>query len=78
MTRVSKRLHRLRRAAALAGTGALVLQLGNCQLSDINVSSAVTINGQDALIALIRGAILTPLDQFITNGINDLFDDEDA
>ncbi len=78
MTKASKRLHRFRRAAALAATGAVVLQLGNCRLDDINVSSAVTINGQDALIALIRGAVLTPLDQFITNGINDLFDDEDA
>ena len=77
MTTASERLRRLHRAAALAATGAVVLQLGNCQLDDINVSSAVTIDGRDALIGLIRGVILTPIDQFITNGVNELFGDED-
>jgi len=55
----------------------MVLQFGDCRLDDINVSSAVTINGRDALISIIRGAILTPIDQFITDGINELFDEED-
>jgi hypothetical protein len=71
-------MHRFRRKAAMVATGAVVLQFGHCQLNDINVGSAVTINGQDALIALIRGAVLTPIDQFITDGIHELFDDEDA
>ena len=74
MNMTGKRLHR---AVVLTATGAMAMQLGSCQLSDINVSSAVTINGQDALIELIRGAVLAPIDQFITDGINNLFDDGD-
>lgn len=69
-TRISTKL----RTLALAGSMGTLLQFGACNIGQISAST--TIDGREALIALIRGAILTPLDAYITDTVTRLFDDE--
>ena len=66
-----------RKAVALLCTMGFVCQLGSCDLGQITTTSTVTLDGRQVIIDLIRGAILTPLDQFITDTINDAFDNDD-
>jgi hypothetical protein len=56
----------------LAGTS---FQLSGCQFNDITTS--VTLSGQELIVTLIRGAILTPIDQAITAAVNDFFASDD-
>lgn len=55
-------------------TGGFLMQLGSCNFG--NVATSVTLDGRELIITLIRSAILTPLDQFITDSVNDLFADD--
>lgn len=77
MRKSNRAVRRMSRALALAATGGMVLHSGSCNLNDINVGSSVTVNGRDALISILRGVILTPIDEFITEGINEIVGDDD-
>lgn len=73
-------MNRLRRGMRGAALGMMCLagtttQLGGCQFTD--VTTTVTLSGQELIITLIRGAILTPIDQAITAAVNDLFATDD-
>jgi len=59
--------------AALLYAG-LALQLGGCNFGEITTTT--TLDGRQLIESLLRGVILTPLDQFITDSVNDLFADE--
>ncbi len=56
--------------------GAMALQFGGCRLdlSEITVASAATVDIRDVLVGLIREAIITPIDIFVTEGVNTAFD----
>jgi hypothetical protein len=54
----------------LFGMGVLC-QFGGCNIGE--VTTTTTMDGRQVLISLVRGAILTPIDAWITNGINNLF-----
>lgn len=55
--------------------GTLPLFAG-CDLGTITTTS--TFDGREAIVQLVRGAVLTPLDVFITNAINEVLGaDED-
>ena len=54
--------------------GAIMLQLGSCDIG--NITTTTTLNGRDAIIQIIRGAILTPIDAFITSAVNEAFGDD--
>jgi hypothetical protein len=58
----------------LCGLGTLC-QLGGCDLGTITTS--MTLDGRAAIIQLVRGAILTPIDAFITETINNAFGETD-
>ena len=65
------------RVRLLAGTltfGTL-FQFGGCQLGE--VTATTTLDGREVIINLIRSAVLTPLDAYITAQVNNLFDDEE-
>lgn len=68
---LSKHMLRTRRWAALSAAG-LVCQFGGCDIGEI--TTTVTLSGRDLVINVVRGAILAPLDAFITQAINDAFD----
>lgn len=66
---------RLKRRLAALGLGVLIFQFpGGCQLENITATSTVTLSGREVVINMIRGALLTPIDAFITQGVNELFD----
>ncbi len=73
------RFGNVRRKLAALGLGALLFQLplGGCEFDQITATSTVTLDTREVLISMIRGAILTPIDTFITNGVNELFDELD-
>ena len=67
---------RLRRKLfATACSGGMLLQLGSCDLGTVTVP--VTLQGDELLITMVRGLILTPIDTFITNTIRGAFEDDD-
>ena len=67
----------LKKKAVLLGLGAMVFQLplGSCEFDQITATSTVTLDGREVIVNLIRGAILTPIDTFITDSVNELFDE---
>jgi len=69
-----------KRKAALLGLGVMAFQLplGSCQFDQITATSTVTLDGREVIMNLIRGAILTPIDTFITDSVNELFDEFDS
>jgi hypothetical protein len=60
----------------LGGLGVL-LQFGGCELGTITTSSTTTLDGRDAITQIIRGAILTPLDAYITQSVDAAFGADD-
>ena len=68
---------RLRRKAAvvLGAGGTLFAAFGGCQFDQIPVAS--TVDSREVIVGLIRGALIDPIDAFITNGVNDFFDQFD-
>jgi hypothetical protein len=69
-----------RKKCVAAGLGAVLLAfpVGGCELDQITATSTVTLDAREVIISAIRGAILTPLDTFITEGVNQLFDEFDS
>ena len=57
----------------LVGAAGFLCQLGSCDLGEITTTSTTTIDGRELLISLVRGAIITPLDQWVTDTVNDAF-----
>ena len=66
---------RRRRALAAIFAAAFLCQAGSCQFDEI--TTTVTLSGRDVLVTLFRDAILGPIDAYVTEAIDDFFDDED-
>ncbi len=54
----------------ICGLGTMC-QFGGCDIGTITTTT--TLDGRDAIIQLVRGVILTPIDALITDAINDAF-----
>lgn len=67
-------VNRFRRAAAIL-SAAMVFQLGGCDLGSIQVTQ--TIETRQLVIDLINGAILGPIQTFVTDAVNNAFGVED-
>lgn len=65
----------IRRSAALVATSGALFQLSGCSIPDITIPT--TLSGEEALITLVRGAILTPIDAAITQAVRDAFSEEE-
>jgi hypothetical protein len=63
-------LKRLRRATAILGA-VTVFQFGGCDFGTIEVTNQVAV--EQLLIDLIRGFIIDPIDEFVTNAVNEAF-----
>lgn len=68
-----QRLRRLKTAATVGLLGTMC-QFGGCELGEITTTSTVSV--RELLIGVVRAAILTPLDQFVTDSINNAFGDD--
>ncbi len=71
-----QRLRRWQRSrlAALICTGGMMLQLGSCDFGQI--TTTVTLSGEELISTLVRGAITGPLNEFIDDAVSELFSDE--
>ena len=69
-----KQVFRTRTLGVFFSAG-VVFQLGGCEFGEITVTQ--TMDGRDVLINLVRGAVLGPIDSFITAAINQAFDEEE-
>ena len=56
-------------------TAGVRFQLGGCDLGQI--TTTVTLDARELLISVVRGAVLTPIDQLITDRINAAFARDD-
>jgi hypothetical protein len=63
-----------RRLAGLLFSGGVLLQFGSCDIGEITTTT--TLDGREAVIQIVRGAILTPIDAYITNVITEFFEEE--
>ncbi len=59
----------VRRATAILAAG-MMFQLGGCDFGQITVTQ--TLNTNELVISVIRGAILDPINLFITGAVNDI------
>ena len=66
-----------KRRLMLVGAAGFLCQLGNCDLGAITTTSTVTLDGGEVIASLVRGAIITPLDQWLTETIEDAFESDD-
>jgi hypothetical protein len=64
-------LTRFRRATAILGA-VTVFQFGGCDFGTIEVTNEVAV--EQLIIDLINGFILDPIEDFVTNAVNEAFD----
>lgn len=62
------------KTAAIAALMGAVFQFGGCNLGEITTTSTVSV--RELLINIVRGAVLAPIDQFVTDSINNAFGEE--
>ena len=67
------RVRNLKRLAAIVGSAGMVCQFGSCDLGQVTTTQTITLDGRDVIISLIRSAIITPLDEWVTNAVNEAF-----
>ena len=63
------------RSLGALGAGAILFQLGGCDFGQITTTT--TLDGRELVISLIQGAILNPIESYITDTVNNAFGDED-
>ena len=63
------------KTAALLCAAGFLGQFGGCEFGEI--STTVTMDTRELIIGVVRGTILTPLDEFITDAVNEAFDEND-
>ena len=63
-----------RKLLALGAGGALLFLPGNCNLGTFSASQTVTLDARTAITQLLVNAIVGPVQAFITDRVNDIFD----
>ncbi len=62
-----------RKMATFTAVGAfLLIPFGSCSLGEITTTTTTTLDGEAVLISLLRSLIVTPIDQALTAGIEQL------
>ena len=56
-------------------SASVLFQFGGCNFG--SVSLPVSLSGQELLIALVRSALVQPIDMFITDTIRNAFDNDE-
>lgn len=73
---ISGRTFRARKALMMATvSGATLFQFGSCNLADFTTTTTTTFSGREVVQFLVRSAILTPIQTFLDDRINGIFDD---
>lgn len=75
---MTKSYRRFGRAAGLLAACGTMFQLGGCDFGMITTTSTSTLDGRVVITQLLRALIITPIDQALTNAIdNALGSDEE-
>ncbi len=67
------------RLLPLLCSGGMLVQMQSCDTSQIvaTTTTTTTIDPQQAVLQLLRGIILTPIDTFLANAVNEVFDNNE-
>lgn len=63
---------RLRKWTAITTMGMSLAVIGNCNLGE--VTATTTLDGRDVVTSLLKGALLTPIETAINEGVEYVFD----
>ena len=78
---VYRRLSGLKTLGVASAMGTTcIFSLGGCELDEFTTTTTTTLDGREIVLYLVRSAILTPIDDAITNAVDAFFDqyeDED-
>jgi hypothetical protein len=75
----NRRFKRTQKLAALAMVGTVfAFPFQGCDLGEFQTSSVVTLDGRQLVTYLVNSAILLPIQTFINDGVNNLFDQFDS
>jgi len=78
---VYRRLSGLKKLGVASAMGTTcIFSLGGCELDEFTTTTTTTLDGREIVLYLVRSAILTPIDDAITNAVDaffDQFEDED-
>ena len=69
-----RRFQRVRRVGTVAAAGVMLQSPLQCNLSDFTTTTTTTLDGREVVTFIVRSAILTPLDNLVTAGIDRFFD----
>jgi hypothetical protein len=73
-----QRISGLRKAMVLVMLGtACLFQFGSCNLSNLTVSPQITLSAEELISFVVRGVIFEPLENYVINGISQLFSGND-
>lgn len=73
------RLPRFKKAvAAMTVSLAAVFPFGSCDLGEFTTTTTTTISSRDVVLFLVRSLIFTPIEQFITDRVDDLIGENEA
>ncbi|MCH8147818.1 MAG: hypothetical protein IH987_07465 [Planctomycetes bacterium] len=61
----------------LVVAGGSLCQFGTCDFGEITTTSTTTLDTGELIAILVRGAIITPLDQWLTNAIDEVIESGD-
>jgi len=66
------------KSSALGGFLAMgtLCQFGGCELGQVTTTTTTTLDGREVIVNLIRSALITPLDAYITNAVNNMFEED--
>ncbi len=70
------RVRKLKKLVAIVGSAGMLFQFGGCDFGEVTTTQTVTLNGRDVIISLIRAAIITPFDEWVTDTVNDAFGED--
>lgn len=75
MLRRKLRRWKRRSVAACLASGLAIGSAGGCNLSDITATSTttVTLSASEAILTILQGLIITPLNDALTNAVNNYF-----
>lgn len=67
-----KRLSRIQRWAMVMTAGTSCAIIGDCNLGE--VTATTTLDGREVVTSLLKGALITPLETVINEGVDRFFD----
>ena len=74
--RTYARVTALKKLAVISAMGtAPVFPLGACELGDFSTTTTTTLSGREVVEFLVRSAVLTPIDNLLTNAVDAFFDE---